>query len=912
MPRWFMRHPSVVLPDRASEYSRRFGPHPRPNPFSKYSKQLQLSTSSRQVDYNSGFNHRSHSVPGGPYVAFDHDGTTFASVVLDGTRSHTHYFNPETSEFGKVISYDWAEIANDGSGRVIRKLCTTAVCPRLFFALGEHLIRLVVTDSTGDTNAGTTTVTIVKGDKVGVHYLYYDGVILPDVYDRKNQVKASWSTTEPKINKWHKVSFPAYINKETLSIRLFGQLEITQSGSYGLQFDCGIASCSLALNDVILYSKQVGRRTVTRNLTAGEAYSFLLTWRLTEPTTDGQVRAVMRWKTPGATDFVVVPESALGHRPGSIQPVVHALQPQEIKPDSTLVITGSGFVRRSRIIIGGRDCKGLKYFSIFKISCEIDSAPGTVQPVVVITPYGGVSNLRYLTIKSSLAQLPSPPPPTPGGTDRNAGADPGKRIEYEQRVSFSEMLLQQNGQPWRLNQPTSVVRGPDNRYYFGRRDGSIVTTEIVGNQVSVICTSPKFTNRAILGLAFNPWDTNFKMYATSSILDFKKRGLSVQSSWNNGEIITFRKLPNGCVQKSGTVISGIPVSAFDHAVNKLIFDDDGVLYFSVGSNTNAGIPSQLTQDLEDSRLSGAILRAPVMDPNFKGKIVWANAQRPGTAVKTGGSTTVHATGVRNSYGLLYHTDGRMYATDNGGNQAYGPRSTGCNSQGQSSHEVDKLLLVQKGGFYGSANRARGGRECVHHSAARTNDKSPPEGNYDKYIAVTEAATTGIQEYTANTFGGTLRGNLMLSQIAPGNSNGRLYRVKLNAQGKVDVLFTLNRWSGADIAITGEGDMIMPRVYRSNVAVLKANEKDPGMIVVTSVWPHRGRKAGGNKVFVTGWGFGEVTKVYFAGVECKNVVVLSGRSLSCVTPPGKGKVRVIAKTGARVSGSNSFEFKYMNI
>jgi glucose/arabinose dehydrogenase len=42
------------------------------------------------------------------------------------------------------------------------------------------------------------------------------------------------------------------------------------------------------------------------------------------------------------------------------------------------------------------------------------------------------------------------------------------------------------------------------------------------------------------------------------------------------------------------IITGLPISDHDHGINAIEFGDEGELYINVGSNTNGGIPGQLT------------------------------------------------------------------------------------------------------------------------------------------------------------------------------------------------------------------------------------------------------------------------------------------------------------------------------
>lgn len=73
-------------------------------------------------------------------------------------------------------------------------------------------------------------------------------------------------------------------------------------------------------------------------------------------------------------------------------------------------------------------------------------------------------------------------------------------------------------------------------------------------------------------------------------------------------------------KKLHTVISGLPVSDHDHAPNQLKFSNDGTLYMAVGGQTNAGSPHIFLGGLQESPLSGAVLKAKIKAPGFDGFI----------------------------------------------------------------------------------------------------------------------------------------------------------------------------------------------------------------------------------------------------------------------------------------------------
>lgn len=835
--------------------------------------------------------HRAHAVPGGPYTSYDHTGSGVASIYLNGQKSHSHYYDINTKKLGWITSYKWTV----GTTTV----CSRKICPKIMLPIGTHKIKLNVKDNSGDVSTATTTAKIIDGGRPNIRILYYRNTGL--INNGGLSKKADYSETRKLIDYRKSSDFLSGSLANPLSIRVIAELDIDVEGSYAFKVYCGPALCSFLLNGVAIISFGTGIRS-TSHFLKSKAYKLKIVWLLQNPNQQTPLvpSIILEWRAPGEKFFSLVPKSKLSHRPGSIQPVINSLSPLKIKPDSTLTIIGSSFVQGTRVLIGGHNCRGLVLESQFRLTCEVDGTPDTIQTVVVVTPRGLRSNSRRLKILSSQSRSSN------SKNSAGSGANVKQGLGYQQRVHFEHLTLRKDWGDWYIQYPTAVTHGPDGRFYFATRNGIIYVTEIDDGNVKVICSSRKIQKRAILGLAFNPADPKLKLYATTSILDFPTRGVSKSQGWRNGEIVVFEQKGN-CMEKTKTIISGLPVSAFDHSVNKVAFDNNGLLFITVGSSTNAGIPSGKTLNLQDSILSAAVLTAPVMKQNFNGHIQYSNGNNPFSARKIGGDVSVYATGVRNSYGIIYHSNGNIYATDNGGNEQYGDRSTGCNSQKKSQDEVDKLLKLSRGGFYGAANRARGGRECVHYMAHE-------RGNYDIPIATMEAATTAILEYTANTFGGGLRSDLLLGQIATSGASGKLFRVQLAKNGVVKKMFELTGWSGADMAMSGEGNLIMPRVYENKIVMLKAIEKDPGIIVVTSVWPCRGRKIGGNKVTVTGWGLKPGTEILIGGKTCINLKIIgsNGRKVKCIVPPGSGKVAVIAKIGNKASGTSGFEYMYMNI
>lgn len=834
------------------------------------------------VDLNNGADHRAHAVPGGPYVAYDDQGSQITSVVLDGSRSHSHYFNPATGVHGRIVSYTWTE---NSSRRVICRRVRCAVSMRL----GRTVIRLEVADNTGDRSFATSVVTVRDGGKPGVRVLFYRGkVAVP--YNLKAAPAADWSRTLPHIALYGPSAFPSASLQQPLAVRVLAELDILTVGWYKFRLDCGGALCMARVDKMTLLTLGTGMRTAPPFLLGARPYTLHILWRRPNPLAPVP-RLVLLWRPPRAAGFGLLSPGVLSHRPALHRPVLHSVTPKQGTADTTITILGSGFVNVVAVYLGNGRCVNPVASSQYRITCEVYGGPGS-RPVRVVTKSGSSNLLPFLVVS-------------------NGNAKDG--IGYSQPIKFRRKFVTKDGVPWKLSAPSSIVLGPDGRYYIGVQWGVVFRVTMAGDKVSDACISPAVGKyRSVLGLAFNPAEGGrLRLYATTSILFWKdKFNLPMSVGWHNGEVIIMEP-GAGCMVKTKTLITGLPVSNYDHGVNKLIFDNQGRMYITVGSNTNAGVPDVEIGNLPDSPLSGAILVAPINKKGFNGRIRYNQLENPGTARVVGGDVSLYSAGLRNSFGLVMHTNGNMYATDNGGNQAFGPRSTSCTTEAGRPEEVDKLIKVRKGGFHGSANRNRGrqdNKQCVHRTAG------VDFVGYDAPMATLQAASTGLMEYTANTFGAAMRGDLLVTQLATLESNGRVYRAQLNAKGGLDKLYSVETFSGLAVAQMPYGGLLMPRVYRNQLVMLEAIERNPGFVVVTSVNPFRGPRRGGHAVTVYGWNLKPPLKVTFGGKPCASPRAFrdAGRAFTCTVPSGKGKVAVVVTSGGRLSRSAGFEYVYMNV
>eukprot|EP00170_Pyropia_yezoensis_P009368 contig_41258_g9403 len=115
------------------------------------------------------------------------------------------------------------------------------------------------------------------------------------------------------------------------------------------------------------------------------------------------------------------------------------------------------------------------------------------------------------------------------------------------------------------------------------------------------------------------------------------------------------------------------------------------------------------------------------------------------------------------------------------------------------------------------------------------------------LAAVQSSTNGVLEYSAATFAGALRGELLLSKFA-GQSSGLLYRARPSEPGAptpltggVRVLFGR---SGLAIFEDPAGGVVMADPRANTVTVLRPTYAAPTTPTLIGVVPRRGRAAGG--------------------------------------------------------------------
>ncbi|OGO49685.1 MAG: hypothetical protein A2148_00495 [Chloroflexi bacterium RBG_16_68_14] len=340
-------------------------------------------------------------------------------------------------------------------------------------------------------------------------------------------------------------------------------------------------------------------------------------------------------------------------------------------------------------------------------------------------------------------------------------------------VAGGEPVFQRGTLNVEIDFPTSQAFGPDGRLYVASLT-EIRALTLDPATKEVLAEEQVATDLDdVMGIAFDPTAP-----ASPVALYASRREQSATDGFDSG---VSRFTAPGWQRED--VITGLPTSRpfLNHLTNGLAFDGGGRLLIAQGSSSDAGIadPPGPEEYWPETPLSAAILVVDIHAPGFDGKISYDPAGPPAddAVEQVSGDVAVYASGLRNPYDLVVHSNGYIYATDNG---AMGPAySASCTETGTGVSFADELNLIEEGNYYGHPNRNRGRsdeRQCTY--------RAPEEGSGEGFtgpIAVLprHCSCDGIVEYTSTAFGGAMQGDLLYV----GWTRGDLWRAVLSQDGR---------------------------------------------------------------------------------------------------------------------------------
>ncbi len=452
-------------------------------------------------------------------------------------------------------------------------------------------------------------------------------------------------------------------------------------------------------------------------------------------------------------------------------------------------------------------------------------------------------------------------------------------------VNFTRATL--SGSGFGTSAPTTLTVGPDGRLYVTDGSGRIqaLTLDPSTKAVTAVQEITTATDlQEVYGIAFDPNDASSPppIYVTNTISGFGDMGQAAPGSYP-GKVT---KISGAGYATRTDIITGLPVSNSGHQANGLAFGPDGRLYIGQGSTTNAGVvnPQAGLFQREEVPTSGAILVADIHAPGFDGNITYSPADTYSTSVvQTGGDVAVYAPGLRNPYDVIWHSNGRLYNTDNGPNSGYGTGSLTCaTDDGSQAQAADELNIIVAGDYYGHPNRNRGlagdARQCDYHPGtdASTADYTAP-------IALLPASSDGLAEYGYGGFDGQMQGDLLYVAWV----DNTLHRVRLSGDGSAiveDTTLASDLTMALDVAVDSDGTIFVAEWGANRVTFFKPDETPVSGITVTAVSPPGGPITGGQGVTITGTNFTTTadTTVTIGGVPLTGMSVQNSTTITGVT------------------------------
>ena len=462
--------------------------------------------------------------------------------------------------------------------------------------------------------------------------------------------------------------------------------------------------------------------------------------------------------------------------------------------------------------------------------------------------------------------------------------------------------------------PTQAAWGPDGRLYISSLTGAITVLEfddqynVVRSQIIAgVQNTPAYN---AIGIGFSPWEPadRFSIYLAHARLFVTDGRSNVRPSPYLGQVSALASplfLPT-------PLISGLPSTNHDHGINGMVFDNTGQIYVCVGGHTNAGIPNHNLGSLDESPFSAAVLAATVGKAGFDGAISYRDAKTGLPSMDQNDSRTVtstgapdvrlHATGLRNAFGIVFATNGRLYATDNGPNTGFGPASTTENTHIGDPVTPDKVVLLGKNHYYGHPNRSRGQFDARQNRYLSPWEAAAPEVATPA-LTLLPSSRNGIDEYRATAFGGGLRGALLVQEW-----NGALSALLLSADGR-RVESTINQVWGAQRGLgvlCGPGGAILVVDYTGSqiIASLPDDKAVNGMIAY-DIFPWRAPASGDFSFVIGGKQFGNLSNTTVTiGKQQARLTSVSSQRIKGVLPasanPTAAFLPVLVSSGGKTS------------
>jgi glucose/arabinose dehydrogenase len=352
---------------------------------------------------------------------------------------------------------------------------------------------------------------------------------------------------------------------------------------------------------------------------------------------------------------------------------------------------------------------------------------------------------------------------------------------------------------------TALTFGPDGKFYALKINGGIErynvdhTTGMLSNPELINTMIKKHGETTAIGLTFDIHSTARNLIAWVS---YSSAGLT-EAPMFDGNI---SRLSGPNLENEQHVIVNLSRSTRDHMVNSMAFGPDSALYILLGSNSSAGSYDKGWQR-EETLLAGSLLRLDVKklnkiklplnvkttsNQNLINHASTTSAKMPdGTynPYSINSPLTIYASGIRNAYDLVWHSNGQLYIPANGsGGGGNSPASVKGTRRPNGTYyngptiaatqnvpvQHDWLFRVNPDkpvGYYGHPNPLRGeyviNRGFADNPVFAPNVK--PDINYRgaSYDFGFNKSPNGVIEYKSDAFNGALKGKLLVCRFSGG-------------------------------------------------------------------------------------------------------------------------------------------------
>ncbi len=360
---------------------------------------------------------------------------------------------------------------------------------------------------------------------------------------------------------------------------------------------------------------------------------------------------------------------------------------------------------------------------------------------------------------------------------------------------------------------SSLTIGPDGKLYALTIDGVIKRFAInsngtLGNPELLYALQDAYgrrQQRLAIGLAFDPSSTatNLIAWVTHSSYVFLNG-----PDWDG----KLTKLSGANLQSVTDVLINLPRSSKDHLSNSIAFGPDRALYFNQGSNSAMGKGDETWNHREEHLLSAAVLRLDLTKlGSLPLNVKTAEGGGSYNPYASNAPLTIYASGLRNAYDLVWHSNGKLYVPTNGsaaggntpasvhgtrrpdGSFYNGPSVPALTNVQQT--QKDYLFRVTQGGYYGHPNPLRGEYVLNGGNPTSATDPAqvgtypagtPPDANWRgfSFDFQNNASPNGAIEYKSNMFNGALKGKLLVVRysqhddiitLEPGGANNDIVR-----------------------------------------------------------------------------------------------------------------------------------------